>query len=417
MDFLKRHFEKLILLLLLVLFALLLLYLVNIIQSTGEVKDSDLRIPTREADYQTIAETNPKFDFKALFADGSDWAAATPRNQANAGFFSDLVTVFKIVRCPHCGKLIPDFFLNKLPCPLCKKELLKPQKPEKSAETVLQGFDSDKDGIPDAVEERYGLKIDDAADGIYDLDKDGFSNVYEHLSGTDMSKPMSHPPYYELLVLEKLQRDELDIMLRGVVANAGNQKFWYGNFYSPSRRKDNSYYIGDTLKVGSREYVLRKIEPRKKARAIGEASSVNDDTSVVVLEDRSNGDLIKLTVNEKVFAPRSKAVLMDLRDGNKTYLVDVGAEVKLGAAISGYETYRITAIDPVKMVVSGVVIDGAVKPEKRKFQVGQAPIVPEKYRVVVAPPPSAEEGMPGGANDGLPGMPPMPGRTSRIPVR
>ncbi|MGA1872986.1 MAG: hypothetical protein ACMUHY_04880 [Thermoplasmatota archaeon] len=51
--------------------------------------------------------------------------------------------------------------------------------------------DSDRDGIPDTYERRYGLDMNDPVDGSMDLDSDGLSNLLEFQRGTNMSDPDS----------------------------------------------------------------------------------------------------------------------------------------------------------------------------------------------------------------------------------
>jgi hypothetical protein len=51
--------------------------------------------------------------------------------------------------------------------------------------------DSDRDGIPDAWEARYGFATNNAADGSQDFDGDGLSNFQEYSAGTDPTNSAS----------------------------------------------------------------------------------------------------------------------------------------------------------------------------------------------------------------------------------
>lgn len=99
MNFLKKHYEKVALLALFIIFALLLVHLYTIIQATGEVKDSDLQIPTRDPDYQLADLKKIEFNLPELFKYNTVWNASTARKSENSKHFSDVMAVFKITRC------------------------------------------------------------------------------------------------------------------------------------------------------------------------------------------------------------------------------------------------------------------------------------------------------------------------------
>ena len=52
--------------------------------------------------------------------------------------------------------------------------------------------DSDRDGIPDLVEQELGLDTNNVADASGDLDNDGMSNRAEFLAGTDPTNSLSY---------------------------------------------------------------------------------------------------------------------------------------------------------------------------------------------------------------------------------
>ena len=62
MDFIKRHYEKVILLGLFLIFIGLMFLVQSVISSTQEVKESDLRLPPRQPDYVNEDEKDPKFN-------------------------------------------------------------------------------------------------------------------------------------------------------------------------------------------------------------------------------------------------------------------------------------------------------------------------------------------------------------------
>jgi pectate lyase len=52
--------------------------------------------------------------------------------------------------------------------------------------------DTDADGMSDEWEKKHGLTPGDPADGAADADKDGYTNVEEHLNGTDPTKAVDY---------------------------------------------------------------------------------------------------------------------------------------------------------------------------------------------------------------------------------
>lgn len=60
-----------------------------------------------------------------------------------------------------------------------------------TANIVLPGADSDGDGISDADEIRLGLNPQNAVDAQEDFDRDGLTNLQEHLRGTELRNPDS----------------------------------------------------------------------------------------------------------------------------------------------------------------------------------------------------------------------------------
>jgi len=57
---------------------------------------------------------------------------------------------------------------------------------------VLLPVDSDKDGIPDDWEKKYGLNPNDPKDSNQDSDKDGYTNIEEYLNGTNPTEYLDY---------------------------------------------------------------------------------------------------------------------------------------------------------------------------------------------------------------------------------
>lgn len=69
MDFLKRHYEKVILLGLFVFFIGLMYLVQTVIDSTREVTEADLALPQRTPDYEQVVKEGSEFDTAKLWAD------------------------------------------------------------------------------------------------------------------------------------------------------------------------------------------------------------------------------------------------------------------------------------------------------------------------------------------------------------
>ncbi|MBK9139468.1 MAG: CotH kinase family protein [Verrucomicrobia bacterium] len=74
---------------------------------------------------------------------------------------------------------------------------------------VVDWPDTDRDGMPDWFEERFGLQVNNAADASLDLDGDGASNLEEYRAGTEPNSPASvlrlEPPQLEEKVVIRFQ--------------------------------------------------------------------------------------------------------------------------------------------------------------------------------------------------------------------
>ncbi|MEA3222028.1 MAG: PKD domain-containing protein [Thermodesulfobacteriota bacterium] len=69
-------------------------------------------------------------------------------------------------------------------------------KPDRVSVTVQEEklpFDQDSDGIPDDIEESWGLDSFDPMDSLLDLDGDGVVNLVEYMEGTDPFDPSDRP--------------------------------------------------------------------------------------------------------------------------------------------------------------------------------------------------------------------------------
>lgn len=317
MDILKRHYEKLILLLLLLIFIGLMFHVLRIVQQTGEIQDHHLRIPTREPDYVTQDPNNEMFDVEKIFRETSlSWVNPGPRTKSDSGIYTDLAYVFKIVKCPFCGKLIPRQYMDDmLVCPLCSNEA------EKGANFVKPPADVVIPAIPDELRQQYGLSANDPDSDFYDIDGDGFSNVYEYIMQTDMGEVRNHPPLWHRLRVIEVGRIALPVKLVSVNRmDSDDPKQW--ELRIDANGMSSFYMIGTELEIDGKYFTIESVD-----RQAG-AGPDKSDLYSINLKEVNGTQTLKLAMGE---APRSfsdKAVLQDVSN-KRQYTVTVGNTLSL----------------------------------------------------------------------------------------
>lgn len=344
MEFLRRHYEKLILLALAIISIITVLHLVSIVGRTKEVKDSDLKIPTRQPDYEVHDAKSAEFVTPRLIAGTALlWPESQgrikdengrPKDDDSNRNFSDLVKVFKMARCPHCSKIVPFYYFSDRNCPECGKELKTPTNVGKPRRIrMITGDDSDGDGINDADEQRLGLNSGDPSDALFDMDGDGFSNLYEIENNFDPRIPNSCPPLWYRLRFRGVDRVELPIRLTSVDTGGQEDKNRWDALIKMQRRnsrgqliwRDSSYNIGDTLQFDGRDYRVAEMSSDRKVQKVrnadGSEIEKTVDNSSVTLIETSNGDdeakkvkpeKLVLTVGQPVYSPDRRVILEDI---------------------------------------------------------------------------------------------------------
>ncbi len=361
MEFLKRHFEKLILALVLVIFIIALLYLVEVARTVDE--GAEVTIRPAQVDYPKVDQKAPEVDVKYQFENGMTWAAAAARTEVNKEHFSDLVDVFKAARCPHCNKIIPLYYFHEARgCPLCGKELKTP--PERVVVQLdLGSQDWDSDGIPNAIEEKLGLDPKDPTDALLDKDRDGFSNLYEHKMGTLLDDPKSHPPMWHRLYVKDLKRVVLPIRLMAVNSNSSSNKDdWVVQISSFDLRTNTKgrdlgmFSIGQELTLDRRQYILTDIDLRQRAVKEGNTETVVDE-SIIKIKQKNGPIEVSMQVGKEVYSPTLKAIIADCGDiaenpTGREYTLDVGDSFLIGNRQTGGEIYRVREINEETKEVS-----------------------------------------------------------------
>ena len=394
MDFLKRHYEKVILVGLIVGFIVLMIMAQLITSRTQEVKDSDLEIPKPKIDYDhAVKPDDPNLDpvYKREHTK-LEWPGAVSRdrkkiteNGTELIGFSDLVNVFAIAACPYCPtdgefkSLIPlDNFSTKevaRKCPKCGHDLPAPLERKKLHVGIRTDQDLDGDGIPNEAERKFGMNPEDPDDALYDDDHDGFSNLVEFENGTDPRDPGSHPPFWWRLRLKDVKQIELPVRFKALNDNnSKDKKDWEFQFNIPNRRRkggvDSEFCrIGDTLEIEGREYrvddVVRSSKQVKtEGRNAADATRTVDTSKVFLTEIISDEasrapDKLEMTIDQPAYSSDKRPVLEDLGyPVGKEYILRINDTFFMGLTnVANYRRdrtavrYQLKSVDMDKKLV------------------------------------------------------------------
>lgn len=138
------------------------------------------------------------------------------------------------VFCVRCGKWIGH---DDLKCPFCEAE----QPPVVKG----KGVDSDKDGLPDVDEEKYGMDPYNPDDARLDQDGDGFTAIEEFVAGTNPKNEADRPSLFAKLRLAGVQ--QLSFKLRFVAVQKLSDTLL--KFQINARSLDRTFFpkIGDVI--------------------------------------------------------------------------------------------------------------------------------------------------------------------------
>ncbi|HOG49132.1 MAG TPA: hypothetical protein PKY10_00940 [Lentisphaeria bacterium] len=245
MEFLLRHYEKMIMgLTLLCLLGGIFLVMVMF----GETRDKlneEWQLAQNQANGGGLVELlDPSaFSAEASLTDTRKILAINAQSREDRK--GSLLEPNRYIKCskPDCMYLIS---LSSATCPFCSTT-----QPELGKDAA-EGDDSDNDGMPDLFEQRYAfLNPYNPADATQDYDNDGFLNVEEYRAGTQLDDPDSFPPLGNLLRFVKIFRRPLPIVLRSVDEGRSDDKSKWDvsvNVWDNTRRRN----VTRTIRVGDK---------------------------------------------------------------------------------------------------------------------------------------------------------------------
>ncbi len=367
MQFLAKHYEKIILAVLLLLFGFSMIYLVVIISSADELKAERLQIKPRKADWKDMHDVdfkNDDFVFDKVFLRNSEWLTSTIRDKdmdkeidkeltkklENATpVFSDLLIMAATSRCPHCSRFVPRqrYFREFEQCPFCKEKLPDPGEipPDNGPEEPPTPGDMDSDGIPDVDEEKWGLNPRDPSDAADDMDDDGFSNLIEYKEGTDLKNPQSHPDMYKRLYLSAVREVELDPVLMKVTVNGEKKEMWDIQINTDGGTKTKFMALGDSINLEpKRRYKIVDVVYDVKMIQDGNVEVQRDESKIVCESDDEAKLRVTMQVGKVAFSPLKKAFLKDIGT-DREFGVDVGDKFRVGNRATRITEYTVRKID------------------------------------------------------------------------
>ncbi|MDD4101774.1 MAG: hypothetical protein PHU80_03985 [Kiritimatiellae bacterium] len=331
---LARHYDKVIAVAALAFLSLSLVYLTN--AGTTRKKneaayiDQLERLRPASGDMQAISLAGYENAVRAV-------RAPVQLDRADAmqvGFLTPERRVTCVVA--DCQKPIPYAAES---CPFCGGK--QPIPPESDP-----GLDSDGDGIPDKIENQWGLNPNDASDAKGDLDGDGFTNLEEYLAKTGPRDPKSHPAVVSLLRVKELRGKHMPLVFSGVNRMPDGKLQLVFNQTAPQAR---THWVREGEAIGESGWsavgkVEVKFEERDDPTMPGGKRRV--DVSTAEVKRLSDNKTVTLRIGETGKNTDIEAVLLLPLD-NAEYTVLEGGTFKVRE-----ETFQVVSIDSGKTSVT-----------------------------------------------------------------
>jgi hypothetical protein len=315
MDFLKKHGEKILFLVLVAGLALSLFFLLTADhqaeQATGPGRRSQLSAIDTEALDVVLSRISGK-PFQLAPATNSFTAEAR-------------------VICinPDCRSLIPR---GATTCPYCEV-----------AQTIPDR-DSDGDGILDKVESQYGMDPNDPNDAHQDKDGDGFSNLEEIQAGFDPVDPAVHPSLIARLRLGEMAHLETFVRVKGWAKGikAGSYTIQLEWKYPDANRWENGLVATGARFGRENEFLVEKFEEKRVEYEPGRWR----DESVVVF--KSGRHTLRIGQNQEDAIRESTATLILPNRPAWKQVVKIGQRFELDKI-----EYMVVDMDKSSVVLRG----------------------------------------------------------------
>ena len=386
MDFIKRHYEKLILVLMLFIFIITMLLVISRVDAVKNARYEVNRRDWKKLETK-LSGKEKQFDTESLWkASCENWKVSkyrTPKDKKHENgmenvIFSDLVAYTPLAFCPHCKGsqvLVPLHFFSGKKCPECGNELLTPPARPKFRRRVITADDKDGDGIPDKSERDYNLDPENPNDALQDSDGDGFTNICEHENNTNPRNARNCPPLWYRLQFVKFDYVVLPVQFKALNTNNTKDKSLWDiqiNLKERDRRgrereKTELCNLGSEIILDERTYKIVKIEERRHAKkkvekkqrvsvgVKGTKTETDDgivDESIIELTEvitdgsQRTPDKLKMQINSPVYSSDKRPILCDVGLATRPqYVLRLNQRFTISTAGNYRETYSLKAFN------------------------------------------------------------------------
>lgn len=280
-NFLKKYYDKIIVVAVLIVLLVSLGYLTTIAVTSEE---NEAHYIEQMKAFRQMSENLKPMDM-APYREAAKILNTPPKLTFFGTKESSFLAPEFRVACEEktCGKPIPE---GAKVCPFCGKV-------QQVLPVAREDADSDGDGIPDKIEIAWGLDPKNPDDAKADIDGDGFSNLEEYLAKTDQKDPKSHPALIDLLRVKDIRAKKMPIVLSNVnkMPDQGMQMV-----FNEGGKFPQTHYVKVGEKIGKTGYQVTKLDyklERRKDPKTGLPKDVNVSKATVKrLSDNKEFSLI-----------------------------------------------------------------------------------------------------------------------------
>ncbi len=249
--------------------------------------------------------------------------------------------------CVACRSPIP---VQAVKCPVCGAE-----QPSKKVLAEDPRLDSDRDGMTDAWENKYGLNPLDPADAERDADGDGFTNLEEFTASTDPIDSKSHPDKINYLRVVSIDVTKLPVTFMNTITLPGNAYKCSFNYYDRELKHTQTIMIkvgdvlgpldrlpGQPISAPKRYADFKLVDLQWVEGGFTNRFGKAEAAPVAILERVSTGRKISFRKEAEVTDNDYSIVFSQPRDGME-YAAE-GAEGEAEVEIDG-TTFKIKSVD------------------------------------------------------------------------